>query len=82
MSDSRDANYYRALLSHRSVSRRGLLRGLFGAGKKIQQQIDESVIKRSDGRPPKLSLKRYLCIYVAGVATVLPPVLMALFPTK
>lgn len=75
MSYSRDANYYRALLSHRSVSRRGLLRGLFGAGKKIQQQIDESVIKRSDGRPPQAvaeALFMHLCSGCGDCVTACP----------
>ncbi|MFS6804279.1 ferredoxin-type protein NapF, partial [Edwardsiella tarda] len=38
MSERRDERYYRAWMSHRHVSRRGLLRGLLGGGRAVQRQ--------------------------------------------
>nr|WP_314263962.1 4Fe-4S dicluster domain-containing protein [uncultured Moellerella sp.] len=53
MSDERDSTYYKAWMTTRNVSRRGLFRGLFGAAPKIQQEIEQSVVRRANGRPPQ-----------------------------
>ncbi|EAS44002.1 ferredoxin-type protein NapF [Photobacterium profundum] len=48
----RNEKYYRACLEHYSVSRRGLLRGLFSGANKAVQVPDEISVKRSVPRPP------------------------------
>ena len=56
MSDSRDASYYRAWMSSRTVSRRGLFRGLLSPGKPVIEQVPQSsadVLTRSVARPPQ-----------------------------
>lgn len=53
MATQRDERYYRAWLSHRTVSRRGLLRGLLGGGRQVQQQVMDEASRRQAGRPPQ-----------------------------
>lgn len=53
MASQRDERYYRAWLSHHSVSRRGLLRGLLGGGRQVRQQVMDEPNRRSAGRPPQ-----------------------------
>lgn len=53
MSDSRDAQYYKAWMTHRTVSRRGLFRGLFNAGHQAQVSVAQQDILRAAGRPPR-----------------------------
>jgi ferredoxin-type protein NapF len=48
----RNEKYYRACLEHYSVSRRGLLRGLFSGANKAVQVPDDISVKRSVPRPP------------------------------
>lgn len=54
MSDSRDSGYYRAWMSSRTVSRRGLFRGLFAPGQRaIQNGIEGAALQRLVARPPQ-----------------------------
>ena len=54
MSDSRDANYYRAWMSSREVSRRGLFRGFFASGQRaVEDNRDAGVLVRQCARPPQ-----------------------------
>lgn len=53
MSEQKDQDYYRAWMSHRTVSRRGLFRGLLGAGKQAQLQVAQETVQRAVGRPPQ-----------------------------
>ncbi|TNG96106.1 ferredoxin-type protein NapF, partial [Pasteurellaceae bacterium USgator41] len=39
----KNERYYQAFLQHNHISRRGLLRGVFNAGQKAQQQISSEV---------------------------------------
>ncbi|EKS7814556.1 4Fe-4S dicluster domain-containing protein [Edwardsiella piscicida] len=52
MRDRRDERYYRAWMTHRHVSRRGLLRGLLGGGRQAQRQAALISECRAAGRPP------------------------------
>lgn len=52
MSDKNE-RYYQAYLQHNHISRRGLLRGIFNAGQKAQQQIQQEVYQRACARPPQ-----------------------------
>lgn len=47
MSERRDERYYRAWMSHRHVSRRGLLRGLLGGGRAVQRQALQAPLQRA-----------------------------------
>lgn len=49
MSEQKDQDYYRAWMSHRTVSRRGLFRGLLGAGKQAQLQVAQETVQRAAG---------------------------------
>ncbi|MBK5144803.1 ferredoxin-type protein NapF [Budviciaceae bacterium BWR-B9] len=51
--DSRDEKYYKAWMTHHTVSRRGLLRGFFKAGQQTQARIEHQDIARHAGRPPQ-----------------------------
>ncbi|WGL96711.1 4Fe-4S binding protein [Arsenophonus nasoniae] len=51
--DKQDESYYRAFMSHRYVSRRGLLRGLFSASKTFIPDLTNKTIARQVGRPPQ-----------------------------
>lgn len=54
MSDSRDSSYYRAWMSTRTVTRRGLFRGLFASGQRaVHQGMDSSLLERQVARPPQ-----------------------------
>lgn len=54
MSDSRDAGYYRAWMSSRTVSRRGLFRGLLASGQQaVHNSQDLGVLQRLAARPPQ-----------------------------
>ncbi|UHM89660.1 ferredoxin-type protein NapF [Rahnella victoriana] len=56
MSDSRDAGYYRAWMSSRTVSRRGLFRGLLSSGKQAMEQSagpSATLLERRVSRPPQ-----------------------------
>lgn len=54
MSDSRDTDYYRAWMSSRTVSRRGLFRGLFAPGQRaIQNGFETDMLQRQVARPPQ-----------------------------
>ena len=56
MSDSRDARYYRAWMSSRTVSRRGLFRGLLSPGKQAIEQAAQpsaNLLARVIARPPQ-----------------------------
>lgn len=52
MSEQKDQDYYRAWMSHHIVSRRGLFRGLLGAGKRAQQQVELESVRRAIDRTP------------------------------
>ncbi|TNH03915.1 ferredoxin-type protein NapF [Testudinibacter sp. TR-2022] len=49
----KNERYYQAFLQHNHISRRGLLRGVFNAGQKAQQQISSEVYQRQATRPPQ-----------------------------
>lgn len=51
--NEKNERYYQAFMQHNHVSRRGLLRGIFNAGQKAQQQIRAEVYQRSAARPPQ-----------------------------
>src|SRR5471030_79081 len=54
MSDSRDSGYYRAWMSSRTVSRRGLFRGFLAPGQRaIQSGLEGEVLQRRVARPPQ-----------------------------
>lgn len=54
MSDSRDSGYYRAWMSSRTVSRRGLFRGLFAPGQRaLQNGLESDALERRVARPPQ-----------------------------
>jgi len=54
MSDSRDSVYYRAWMSSRTVSRRGLFRGFLAPGQRaIQSGLEGEVLQRRVARPPQ-----------------------------
>lgn len=56
MSDPRDAGFYRAWMSSRTVSRRGLFRGLLSTGKQAIKQAQSPSAKlpvRTVARPPQ-----------------------------
>ncbi|MFV9997112.1 MAG: hypothetical protein AB8W37_04490 [Arsenophonus endosymbiont of Dermacentor nuttalli] len=50
--NKQDESYYRALMSHRYVSRRGLLRELFSS-KTFTPDVKNKNIARLAGRPPQ-----------------------------
>lgn len=62
MSEQKDQDYYRAWMSHHIVSRRGLFRGLLGAGKRAQQQVELESVRRAIGRPPQAVAE---CLFLA-----------------
>lgn len=49
----KNERYYQAYLQHNHISRRGLLRGIFNAGQKAQQQISQAMYQRAATRPPQ-----------------------------
>lgn len=51
--DKQDESYYRAFMSHRYISRRGLLRGLFSTSKTFTPERTDKTITRQSGRPPQ-----------------------------
>lgn len=54
MSDPRDANYYRAWMISRTVSRRGLFRGFLASGQRaMHETLDSGVLVRQVARPPQ-----------------------------
>jgi ferredoxin-type protein NapF len=56
MSDSRDASYYRSWMSSRTVSRRGLFRGLLSPAKQAVEQAaspEQTLLVRQCPRPPQ-----------------------------
>ncbi|UCQ12511.1 4Fe-4S dicluster domain-containing protein [Edwardsiella tarda] len=81
MSERRDERYYRAWMSHRHVSRRGLLRGLLGGGRAVQRQALQAPLQRARGRPPyALAEAAFLasCDGCAACVTACPYGLIAL----
>ncbi|SMB80218.1 ferredoxin-type protein NapF [Pasteurella testudinis DSM 23072] len=49
----KNERYYHAFMQHNHISRRGLLRGVFNAGQKAQQQIETEIYQRQAPRPPQ-----------------------------
>ncbi len=49
----KNERYYQAFMQHNQISRRGLLRGIFNAGQKAQQQISNEIYQRQAPRPPQ-----------------------------
>ena len=48
----KDERYYRAFMTHNEISRRGLLRGLFGGTQKVRHEALAPEVKRLVPRPP------------------------------
>ncbi|TPG65119.1 ferredoxin-type protein NapF [Ewingella americana] len=58
MSDSRDSAYYRAWMSSRTVSRRGLFRGLLAPGQRaLQHGFESEALQRRVARPPQAAVE-------------------------
>ncbi|MBW7982379.1 4Fe-4S dicluster domain-containing protein [Enterobacillus tribolii] len=75
MNGKRDEGYYRAWMSSRQVSRRGLFRGLLGGGKQVRDIADHENHGRAAGRPPQAvaeSLFLHLCTGCGECAQACP----------
>ncbi|GGK36044.1 ferredoxin-type protein NapF [Aliivibrio fischeri] len=75
MKDKRDENYYRSYLEHKTVSRRGLFRGLLSGANKSLKESSQNTIKPIVARSPyaiEEGLFRELCQDCEQCATACP----------